>query len=179
MSKLTITEALAEIKTVGKRIAAKHAFVVQHLLRQAIVKDSLEREGGSPELVGRELQGVKDLFERVVMLRIGIQDANRKTKVTVGKETRTIAEWLAWRKDVSKVEGDFYDDLQQRIVNARNNIAKQADRMTDVDRAAGGADIVVHLSETELAKRRESIQQVLGELDGQLSLKNATTFVEV
>lgn len=53
---ITITEALAEIKTIGKRIDSKKQFVTSHLARQDGVKDPLEKDGGSAELLKRERQ---------------------------------------------------------------------------------------------------------------------------
>lgn len=44
---LTITEALAEIKTVGKRVEKKREFIKAFLARQDGVKDPLEKDGGS------------------------------------------------------------------------------------------------------------------------------------
>jgi hypothetical protein len=37
----------------------------------------------------------------------------------------------------------------------------------------------VNLSEVELSKESEELEHILGDLDGQLSLKNATTIIEV
>ena len=51
---LTITEALAEIKTLAKRIEKKRQNIGQFLVRQEGVRDPLEREGGSVAFVQTE-----------------------------------------------------------------------------------------------------------------------------
>jgi len=40
-------------------------------------------------------------------------------------------------------------------------------------------DVVVNIDERALGSELESIEDILGQLDGQLSLKNATVFVEI
>ena len=80
---ITITEALAEIKTIGKRIASKQAFIGQYLARQDGVRDPLEKDGGSAEVIKRERQAIGDLETRIITLRQGIQHANDETKVSV------------------------------------------------------------------------------------------------
>jgi hypothetical protein len=47
MAKTSITEALAEINTIEKRIAKKQRFVHEHLLRQEQLKDPLEKSQGN------------------------------------------------------------------------------------------------------------------------------------
>lgn len=50
--------------------------------------------------------------------------------------------------------------------------------VSNADQASGDKDVVVNISEDELAKESEKLEEMLGALDGQLSLKNATTFAE-
>ena len=50
---LTITEALAEIKTLEKRIQKKQEFVGSFLYRQEQFKDPLAAQGGSPAALPR------------------------------------------------------------------------------------------------------------------------------
>ena len=57
--------------------------------------------GGSVSAIKRELQAIHDLEERMVRIRRAIQHANQVTNVTIGKQARSIADWLVWRRDVS------------------------------------------------------------------------------
>src|SRR5437762_2223860 len=101
---ITITEALAELKTLQKRIEKKREFVVTFLARQDGLKDPLGNDGGSFVALGRELQAIHDLDARRVLIRTNIQKINQSTPITVENVTRTIAEWLTWRKEVAPGE---------------------------------------------------------------------------
>lgn len=171
----TITEALAEIKTIDKRIAAKRDYVTVYLARQEGIKDPLAKEGGSAKVIERELQAIHDLGERKVELRRAINAANVTTTITIGA-TRSIADWITWRRDVVPEYGKSLEHMRNRIKTAREAamragqtvVAKEAD-------AARPQDVVVNLDEAWLAREIEDLTDTLGQLDGQLSLKNATT----
>ncbi|MFA5152932.1 MAG: hypothetical protein WC554_10255, partial [Clostridia bacterium] len=100
MSKITITEALAEVPTISKRIEKKQEFIRSFLSRQSAVRDPHEKDGGSSVLIQRELQGIKDLQQRLIDIRSAIQNANAENVITVEGTTQTIADWLTWRREV-------------------------------------------------------------------------------
>lgn len=180
MAELTITEALAEIKTISKRLDKKREFVQQHLFRQEFVKDPLERDGGSIAALQRELQAIRDLEERLVAIRLAIQAANTATTVEILGEQRTIAEWLVWRREVYPGQAAFLDRLIMQLRDVRQQaIKKGLSVVTTSDVATTPNDIVVNLSELELQKAVERLAEMAGQLDGMLSLKNATTFVDL
>jgi hypothetical protein len=177
---MTITEALAEIKTIEKRVAKMREFVLTYLLRQEQFKDPLEREGGSVSAVRRELQAVQDLEERKVELRRAIQLVNSRSPLTVGGRTRSVADWLAWRREVAPQWQSFLVQVRQRIELARQEAARRGANLSPGHDAPGRpGDVVVNVSEQELAREIENLEETLGQLDGQLSLKNATLLIEV
>ena len=51
--------------------------------------------------------------------------------------------------------------------------------VSNTNEAKTPMDVIVNVSEAELAEQAEWYEKVLGELDGQLSLKNATITVEI
>lgn len=175
---MTITEALAEIKTVMKRIDAKRAFVKQYLVRVDNVKDPLEKDGGSEKAVAEALQAIKDLEQRVVDLRIGIAGANEINTITIDGTEKSIADWLVWRREVLPTKKQFLANLNRTVVQARDQVHQwrpgniQGGQDTKID-------VVVNLNETQLSKDIEFLGKVEDELDGQLSLKNATVQVEI
>jgi hypothetical protein len=173
----TITEALAEIKTIGKRIDKKQEFIFANLARQEGAKDPLEKEGGTAEKLKTERQALDDLLARVVTLRRGIQRANDETNVTIGGETRSISEWLVWRRDVAPKRKDFLNKMSMGLKNMREQSKRQGLNVVSPGAAQAYTDIVVSIDEGALAKDIESLESILGELDGQLSLKNATVLV--
>lgn len=175
---ITITEALAEIKTIGKRLDKKRQNVLLYLARQEGIKDPLEKEGGSAAFVAAERQSIADLGSRIVELRRGIQKANEATSVTLGGKTRTIADWLIWRRDVAASEGSFLAQIRQQLNAVRDQARKNGSGVVASSAEANTpADFVVNVNEQDLASQIEAHEEILGQLDGQLSLKNATTTI--
>lgn len=175
----TITEALAEIKTIEKRITSKQEFVRNYMIRVETLKDPFEKDGGSEKAVNSELQALSDLEERLVTLRLAIQTANEKTEVTVNGEVRSIADWLVWRRDVAPIRERFLFELRSRLSAAREGVRRQNVNYIGNPQPDKPIDIVVNLDETALNKDLEQIKDILGQLDGQLSVKNATVMVSI
>lgn len=176
---LTITEALAEIKTIGKRIEKTESSMLGFLAHQFGIKDPLEAQGGSTQVVSSMMQSIIDLEQRIVTLRRGIAQANEKTLVTVASQTMSIADWLTWRREVApKAQARL-----AKIAGSIRSVREQARRQGTAVVAPGAAaqqpsDVIINLDERQLANAIEHLEEVLGSLDGQLSLKNATTFIE-
>src|SRR5579871_6226322 len=122
---LTITEALAEIKTIGKRMEKKREGVLPYLARQDGIRDPFEKEGGSLSYIAAERQGLRDLGSRIVALREGIQRANDTTTITISGQTRTISQWLTWRREIAPGERDFLSKLRQHINQVREQAKRQ------------------------------------------------------
>lgn len=171
---MTITEALAEIKTVGKRIEKKQEFINGYVMRPENLRDPLEKDGGSRTAIDREMQAIGDLEQRLVTLRLAIQKANADTPVTVEGVTKSMAEWLVWRREVAPLRQRRLNGLRTGIVGARQNYVQKA-RQQGVEVKAD--DLVVNVDEQALAREAETLETVLAQLDGQLSLKNATILI--
>ncbi|MFQ5974097.1 MAG: hypothetical protein ACE5Q3_17360 [Alphaproteobacteria bacterium] len=179
MTEITITEALAELKTLQKRIAKKRQFVLQHLLRQERLKDPLEKEGGSVDAIKRERQAIADLNQRMIVIRTAITSANASNEITIGGETRTIEGWLVWRREVAPGHQDFLGQMNAHIQKVRNEARQKGLTVAAVNEVTKPDDVVVHINERELAEDIEGLEEILGSLDGQLSLKNATVTINV
>lgn len=172
---MTITEALAEIKTLEKRIQAKKTFIAQNVFRMDGLRDPFEKEGGSAKLLAQEEQALGDLLKRILELRAQIRKANEQTVVNIQGENLSIADWLVWKREVAPVRREYLSTLSRQLATARDNARRSGTQLV----TAGGVaekptDIIVNLNEKEIAKSLEHLEAVLGELDGQLSLKNAT-----
>ena len=178
MAKLTITEALAEIKTASARIDKKREAVMRYFSRDSRLRDPLEVDGGSKEFVRRERQSIADLEERIVRIRSAIQEVNLHTPLTIGHRTNTVSQWLNWRREVSARHKGFLNQMAQALTAVRQNALRQGMQVTDKENYAPG-DVLVMVNEQELAREIEELENVLGSLDGKLSLLNATTLIEV
>ena len=180
MAVQTITEALAEIKTIGKRIEKKREFVGQYLARQAIVRDPLVNEGGSTAAIAAEQQSVRDLEERIVALRLAISKANTDTLITVNGKERSIAGWLTWRREVAPKQKETLARLRGAVTNMRAQMQQKGMIVqTNAPTDPTDKDVVVHIDERALSTEGEQLENTLGMLDGLLSLKNATITVDV
>jgi hypothetical protein len=179
MSKLTITEALAEVKTIDKRIHKKREFIGSYLIRQAALKDPLEKDGGTHKAIAEAVQSVDDLNERKIGIRRSISMANAMTDITVCGHTRPIADWLTWKREVAPGMQMYFNSVRNGIENVRKEAVRKEAVVVGADADAKPGDIIVHLNEKELAENIEELEEILGTLDGQLSLTNATTTVEL
>lgn len=177
MEKMLVTQALAEIKTIDKRIAKKHEFIMQYLVRQEKFKDPLTSEGGSEAALKSAQQAIADLQSRKVALRRAILKSNMETSLTVEGITMSVQDWLTWKREVAP-------SLVARLNSMANAIgAIRAEAMRKGVSVAATEpkpdDVVINVSEAELARRRETTEKVLGDLDGQLSILNATTSIDL
>lgn len=184
MEKLTITEALQEIKTTASRIEKKRSGVAPYLARDHRARDPFETKGGSAKHVKQERQGIGDLEQRLVSIRTAIQRSNLDSQLTVNGSTRSVADWLTWRREVSKGQIKFVDDLLGTVRNLRSEIQKKGGKVTAVASAEVNLspdsipEAVINLDEQELMSEQDTLQLTLGQLDGKLSLFNATTVIE-
>lgn len=180
MAKLTITEALAEIKTIKARTEKKQASIMRYFARDSRTKDPLEADGGSIDFVRRERQGIADLLARWVRIRTAIQRANVSTSLKVQDVERNVADWLNWRREVAPIEKSQLQVMVQGVNTIRQQALKQGAVLVEKETGAKDVqEVIVAVNETELAKSTESLESILGELDGKLSLVNATTVIEV
>lgn len=186
---MTITEALAEIKTINKRLEKKRAAVLSNIGRDSRLKDPLADEEGmtSTKYVAQERQAINDLEKRIVTIRNAIQEKNLVTPCTVGATTMPVQDWLNFRRDVSEGRKMFLMQLSNGIRNIRTQAQQKGGRVvaaasaqaTITTEANAPMEILLHLDERELLQEQEGLEQTLGELDGKLSLLNATTVIEV
>lgn len=173
---ITITEALAEIKTIDKRLDKRREQVATNLARQDGIKDPFEKEGGAEEYIKRERQGIADLEERKVALRLGIARANDATEVTVCGKTRTISAWIVWRREVSGGQKRFLGSLNAGVTQVRTKARQSGVQvLKQGDDAQQPQDYVLHIDQAALAAEIEQFENILGTLDGVLSMVNATT----
>ena len=177
MSTLSITEALAEIKTIDRRIEKKREFVKAHLFRLEALKDPHDKKGGSALVIRQERQAIKDLEEHKVSLRRRIQAANERTMLCIEGQERSIADWLVWRREVAPGRKDAIRNISATIKSVREQAMQKG-----VQVVAGAPqtpqDLIINIDEAAVAQESEALEIILGTLDGQLSLKNATTMIE-
>ena len=186
MSKLTITEALQEIKTIGKRLEKKRASISQYVARDSRIRDPLLKDGGSEKFIESERQAINDLETRIIGIRTVIQASNLAATLSVGTKSRTVAEWLTWRREISNSQVAFLKQIANGLNKIRNEVQSKGGKVVAAAAAVneafdpnGPPEVVVNIDERQLIDEQEQLEQQLGDLDGKLSLFNATTVVEV
>lgn len=177
MAALTITEALAELSLIDKKVNKKQESVNSFLFRQDMFKDPLADQGGSKAHVSSEQQAISDLLDRKLRLRRAIADKNTSEKLTISGVTMSIADWLVWRREIAPLKQQILASMLTRVQAARTEAAKRFG--PSEDGKTRPTDIVVNFDERQAMAESERIGDTLGILDGQLSLKNATVTLDV
>jgi hypothetical protein len=179
----TMTEALAELKTLSKRLEKKREFVLRNVARNSAVIDPHIKAGGMVEVVGRELQAINDLETRVIRIRSAIMSCNLTNTLTVEGITRSVADWLNWRRYVAASQQALRTRLVATVEDMRSKIMRnEPQRAVHAASAADSADpmkqdMIVSFDEVKLAKDIEQHENIMGALDGRLSVYNATTSI--
>jgi hypothetical protein len=178
MMKMTITEALAEVKIIDKKILSQNEYISQNVGRTSVMSDPLEKSGGSQFAIQKAFQSISDLNERKVKIRSVIQQINCVTKVVIGEKTKTISEFLNWKREVAPSYIDFLKKANQACQQMKVQFERQPQILKDAEGKQTIIQPVFHIDLDWLHKELEKTETMLGELDGKLSLLNATTFVE-
>jgi hypothetical protein len=179
MPDITITEALAEIAIIDKRLEKKRQDVLPYVARLDMVRDPFEREGGSAEFIAQQRQSFTDLLQRKIRLRAAIAKANAETFLP-GLEGMSVADWLVWKREGYEVQHAMLSGLLAKVRSARMEAQRQGTSLlAGPVESARPNDIIVNINERELVEELEALEEMHGKLDGLLSLKNATTVITV
>ncbi len=179
MEKMTITEALSEIKLITSKVEKKRAFVKSNLIRAAHMTDPLEKDGGSTKVLTQELQSVKDLEIRLEKVRYAIAKANIENQITLGETTKSIFEWITWKREISAASLNMTNGIHTLIKSELDKISKQPAVYLDQDQKTQIVRIIPNLDYNEFVKKAEVISDMIEQLDGKLSLKNATIVISI
>lgn len=177
---MTITEALAELKTLKARVEKKQQFVLENVVRPGVMVDPMAKEGGQEARVTQERQAVRDILKRMEAIRLSIMRKNLETELEVLGEKRSVQGWLTWRRDIQPLVVSFTKAIADRVRQARQpGMWKQVNFQSNEDLQKFLAAVVVNVSELEVQKDWERMEEIMGTLDGKLSLHNATNMIEV
>lgn len=176
--KMTVTEALAEIKLIEKKIAKKEETVRAHLSRYENTPDPFQSvSGGSKAAVQAEVQSVKDLREKLVRIRGAIATANIENTVTVGEATRNIYDWLTWKREIANKERDFYQAIHTTLKLQLDTNAQRPNVYKDETGVVQVAKLIPNVDYAEFLTRHQKLTDMIETVDGKLSLKNATILI--
>lgn len=176
---ITITEALAELKTLRARIEKKRQAIAPYICRDSRLLDPISG-AGSKEFVQSELQAIDDLFERIIKVRSAIAAKNSTVLLSVAGQSRTVQDWLIWKREVATERKNSLEGLRQQITGLRQQLPKvKAQAEAEGASPAMIPNLVVNLDEKALSSELEKLEAQLGELDGKLSLNNAQVSISI
>lgn len=179
MAKMTITEALSEVNLIKKKVVAARDVVKTNLARPKHVKDPFEKDGGTAAVIDRQVQSIYDLTARLERIRGAVSSANLANTITVGEQTKTIFDWLTWKREVAEDQKSFVGFVYTQTKNLLDNAARNPQAWKDEE---GKTHLVELQSNVDLGawlRKQEIVVEMVERLDGLLSLKNATITVEV
>lgn len=177
METMTITEALAEVKLTEKKIEKKKANIAANLTRFEHTPDPYSKDGGSQKVMGQELQAIQDLEIRLINIRGAIAEANIKTKLTIGETTRSLYDWITWKREIAEKRIKTFNEFGSAIKRAIDKEAASPTALKNAEGAYTFAKLVPNLDYSMLQSKFEKEGELQAVLDGKLSLKNATTTV--
>lgn len=178
MEQMTITEALAEIKLIEKKASKKQETILANLTSMEHLPDVYKEVGGTKEMVKREYQGLNDLWKRLTVIREAIAKSNAETKLTVEGHTRSVNQWLAWKREVQDKQIEFIGSVisKTKQVLDREAAAPRIVKSNDpVNEPTLLVKITSNIDIPAMTKDQDIYVTLKEKLDGQLSLKNATT----
>lgn len=180
MRTMTITEALAEIRTLEKRVAKKREEIQQYLYRQHGIRDEMEDHGGSAAYIEKLEQSIADLLSEHTWIRTEIQRMNLLTVLEIEGIEHTVAQWLVWKREISEGERTHVATITQMMASMRERARRDGvaavSRETD---AEDRKDYILHIDPAAHAERADQLEKVLGLLDGKLTLVNSTTTIDI
>lgn len=177
---LTITQALAKINVLKKRIENKAAFVREHVARQKMYEDPFAAEGGTPKEIVSAQDSIRKNSESVIKLRCAINASNTLTYVEAAHLRRSIAAWLIWKREVEPSERTRVAALLEAIKRTRETAASKKVQVVSHDgEAQEPLDLMINIDEKALRLKASLLDDITGELDGELSQSNATTTINV
>lgn len=206
MKKMSVHQALAELKTLNARItkASKEVFI-NYAVNNNPKVGGIDREDAETTMKSN-LQSVKQLIENRKRLKEAIVASNAAVKVTIGGVEYTVASAIE-RKALINHEQDLLRMLEVQYNNAlayvnkiNEDLPAKAEKyiatLTASDKTNRTADEIKDLAndyikrntvelvdpnnlKVEIETLRKSIEDFLTEVDFKLSELNATTLIDV
>jgi hypothetical protein len=125
--KMTIAEALKEVKHIDQKILKRIGLVEDLSASTSDLKPKYETEGTQKEKVLSLIQSVKDLIKRKRLLKAAILKANLTTTVIWMNETYTLQDILLLKEGGKKGISGFV--MYERLINALKKDAMLEDNI--------------------------------------------------
>lgn len=177
MEQLTITEALSEVNLVKKKLEHKKKNALTLLTKPDHLPDVYAAQGGSAAFLKSETQSIDDLYRRLIRIRSAISKANIENDITLGGRTLSIHDWLTWKREVSKDETSFINTVVSMTKAQIEEVGKNPRVFEDAEGKKQLLKVQSNVDYPAFIKKQEEMAVLFEQLDGKLSLKNATIVV--
>ena len=183
MADLTITEGLAEIKLTHKKLVSVTANVQQYVVYPASQLDPLAKSGGSSKYIQEQLDSLAGLTDYLVKLREAIAASNMVTHFTIKGVTKTVQQWLEWKREAGPKKLDALHAILSKIQESRDEMSRRQAmsglRSVSQTAAALPEGLTVNLDESALLKDIQELEELLAVIDGQLNQINSMTRINL
>jgi hypothetical protein len=170
---MKIIEGMKEIKRLQEKLADLRGKVAKH------AADLDFETPGYPDQAAKIKEWVQshlDTVQRIADLRLAIQRTNLATNVTIELDakqiTKTIAEWVHWRRDLAKANLDLFANLQDR--NSQGQTLKDG-QFQQTSGQITSVKIRRYYDPSERDKNMALYKSEPSIIDGQMEITNAVT----
>jgi len=202
--KLTVTEAIAKVKVLEKRIKKEKQKLEVGKIVKAIEVGNQENKNYVKELEAK-FQSINDLADNYMKLKAKIAESNASTKIKVGNMEMTVVEALE-RKNKLSDEINFWEGLlssynelidrveynNERVLETINQMLEakfsgesktSAKDAVELKEQLYNADKYTLLTSDKVVKgiknKVDELTEFAEQIDTKLSIVNATTYIEV
>lgn len=179
MEKMTITEALSEINLLKKKVQAKEKAVSGLLVSAEHVKDPYADEGGTAKFLEKEFQSIGDFRRRLIKIRSAISKANLENEITLAETTMSIQDWLTWKREVAKEETSLINTVCSTVKRFLDESTNKPQCYQDSEGKPQLLKLKSNVDYAAFVRKQEKMTELFENLDGKLSLKNATIVVSI
>lgn len=204
--KMSVTQALSELKMLGKRIEGEigsSIFIAVRIPNASLTKEQIE------ERIRASYQSVKDLIDRRNAIKAAVVMSNANTTLTIAGKEYTVTQAIDAKKYAMAYQASLVQAMSAQLKAANKEFDT---RMANVERAAleitqktvsssstpvTGAELkdlntyksYIELNQVEMIdpldlpntvkKLADEVEKFLLDVDTALSIANATTFIDV
>ncbi len=169
---MKIIEALKKVKDLRRKADDLRTLVKAHCARSSIETDKYEKQD---EKVAGWIQAHSDLLKELLRLQIAIQKTNLETEVTIDLQgtsvvkpvTKSIAEWIHRRRELSHIEFNMWNSLTDRGITEGMGNSPSGDPVE--------IKIVRFFDPSERDEMKDALLSEPSTIDGRLEIVNAIT----
>ena len=189
MKKITITQALVEIKILEDRIYKSINDVPT--LQTVLVDDEDQLGNLDKEKIEKNFQSYVDKTKQLIKnyreLKSAVSESNATETLTIGEETMTVAEAIVKKNTiqydiqfVNKIKQQYTLDSERTTKKRQEVLRMQLENIKDDTKLKVNTEIIEPDNIEDIIKQMEdALSDFISSIDVSLNIHNATTTIEV